>query len=89
MNIHDVKDFINTLGFPIFGCIALGFFIFKMWKKQEKTLTDITDTNKQLVETNRNLVDKIVNKVDTLEDKVDSIKDTLEDKIDDIRHFIK
>ena len=41
-------NLISSLGFPLAACIALGFFVYKMWQKQSEATDKMT---KQFTET--------------------------------------
>ena len=41
-------NLISSLGFPLAACIALGFFVYKMWQKQSEETDKMT---KQFTET--------------------------------------
>ena len=47
MEIATVTELIGTLGFPIAMVIALGFFVFQLWKqsvvREEKLMAEITE----------------------------------------------
>lgn len=70
-------NLINSLGFPIACCVAMGFFIYKMWNKISSTLDTMTQTNSELVLTNQNLISNMDNKINKIEDKVDTIADKI------------
>lgn len=39
MDFNQITQLITTLGFPIVCCGALGWFVYKVWKKQQDTMT--------------------------------------------------
>lgn len=70
-------NLINNLGFPVACCVAMGFFIYKMWNKISITLDIMTQTNSQLVLTNQNLISSMDGKINKIEEKVDTIMEKL------------
>lgn len=75
--MEQVTNFITNLGFPIAGCVAMGFFIYNMWQKINITLDKVTETNNQLVLTNQSLISSINFKVDKIEEKVEEISNKI------------
>ena len=80
----DINNLISNYGFPIACCIAMGFFIYQMWQKNEETngktliaLNTVTDTNKELVKTNQSLIENMDSKISVIENKVDEIADKI------------
>ena len=47
-------NLISSLGFPLAACIALGFFVYKMWQRQseeaDKMTKQFTETVERLTE---------------------------------------
>lgn len=57
MEIGVILEIIGTVGFPIAMCLALGFFVYKLWQqsaeREKMLLTEITENrliNKQFAE---------------------------------------
>lgn len=50
-------NIISQLGFPLAACIALGFFVYKMWQRQseetEKMTKQFTETVEHLTQSHR------------------------------------
>ena len=46
-------NFINSVGFPIACCCALGFVLWQMWKHVKTTCDKLTETNAELTYTNK------------------------------------
>ena len=69
--IQIISNLISSLGFPIFCVLALGWFLYQIYKNMMKTLDTITDNNKELVETNRELIKGMDIKIDNIENKLD------------------
>ena len=74
-------ELISTLGFPIVVCIALGWFIWHIYKasekREEKLLTEITENrviNKQFAE----IIGKYEVTLGEIKADVRDIKDTLQ-----------
>ena len=58
MDITVITELITSLGFPIALIIAMGYFIFRLWRqsveREEKLLTEITENrlvNEKAIET--------------------------------------
>ena len=81
MEIATVIELIPTLGFPIVVCIALGWFIWHIYKasekREEKLMTEITENrviNKQFAE----IIGKYEVTLGEIKADVRDIKDTLQ-----------
>ena len=70
--INTISKLISSLGFPIFCVLALGYFLYQVYKNMCKTLDTITDNNKELVETNRELIKGMDIKIDNIQNKLDN-----------------
>ena len=77
MDISVLTQLIASVGFPIVACIALGFFIYKLFEqskvREEKlinTLWDTTSINRELTKTNA----EFVSVLETYKGDLDSIK---------------
>lgn len=82
-NIDTIQNLIASVGFPIVVCIALGWFIYKVFeryttqseKREEKLYTIITEaqvTNERLLQTNAEFVSVLETyKTDLVEIKSD------------------
>lgn len=46
---NDIATMIGSLGFPIFACCALGWYIYKMEDKQTEALTKLTSAVDELL----------------------------------------
>lgn len=75
---------VETFGFPIACCVALGLFIRVMWKNQietndkllksqQKTNDKIMDELKVVNKTNCELVQVVSDKLDAISDKLDKL----------------
>lgn len=63
MDLQIITTMISSVGFPIVACIALGFFIYRLFQdakgREEKLITAISDTNninRELTKTNAEFV---------------------------------
>lgn len=72
-----VMEVIATLGFPIAVCIALGFFIWHIYKqsviREDKLMTEITENrlvNEKAIETIAKYAERLTN----IEDSITEIK---------------
>lgn len=74
---QEIKVLIDSFGFPIACCVAMGFFIWNMYNKMSLTLDEVTKTNSELVLTNSSLIKNMDNKIDKLEEKVDKVVDNI------------
>lgn len=91
MDFSGMTQLISTVGFPIFCCICLGFFIYKYWSKMEERansredklrdeLIKVTEVNKNLTETNGQFVEVLKTystDLSTIKSDVSNIKDTI------------
>lgn len=78
---------ISSVGFPIVACVALGFFIYRLFQdakgREEKLITAITDTNninRELTKTNAEFVkvlDTYSTDLDRIKSDVTEIKQTM------------
>lgn len=78
--MEQLINLVTNLGFPIACCLAMGYFIDNMWKKNNETnektliaLDKVTETNNQLVLTNQSLISNMDLKVEKIEKKVEEI----------------
>ena len=78
--MEQLINIVTNLGFPIACCVAMGYFIDNMWKKNNETnektliaLDKVTETNNQLVLTNQSLISNMDLKVEKIEKKVEEI----------------
>lgn len=46
---NDLASLIGSLGFPIFACCALGWYIYKTEDKQTEALTKLTEAINELL----------------------------------------
>ena len=77
MDVTMTSELISTLGFPIALVVAMGYFIWQLWKqsvvREEKLLTEITEcrlVNTQAISTIAQYADKL----DTIQKDVTEIK---------------
>lgn len=81
MDAQTLQTVITTLGFPIVACLFLGYFIWKLWtrqqeqneKREEKLYSFITlaqSTNEKLTQTNA----EFVTVLNTYKSDLDEIK---------------
>lgn len=78
--MEQVTNLVTNLGFPVACCIAMGYFIWNMYQKNNDTnertlvaLDKVTETNNQLVLTNQSLISNMDLKVEKIEEKVEEI----------------
>lgn len=78
-------ELIPTLGFPIVMCLALGFFIYKLWQqsaeRENKLFEEITESrtiNAKFAE----IIAQYEVKLDEIKADVRDIKDTLHNSIE-------
>lgn len=79
MDLNTLSTFITTVGFPIAGCCAMGYFITKLWKAVDEKLSSVTETNTNLVRITENLISNMDKKIDSMDDKVDNLSDIVKD----------
>lgn len=58
--INAVVQIISMTGFPIFGCLALGWYIKNVMDKLEMTITDM----RIVIEKNTMIIDELSKKID-------------------------
>ena len=80
MNLEQIGEAITTLGFPIVLVIAMGWFIYKLWKqsatretKLYEELTACREVNKQAIET----LALYAERLSVIESDVKDIKDSV------------
>ena len=80
MDIAIILEVITTVGFPIAVCIALGWFVYKLYKASEKReellrveIKENQETNKQAIET----IAKYADRLDTIQNDIETIKDDI------------
>lgn len=73
-------ELISTLGFPIVMCLALGYFVYQLWKqsvtREEKLFTEITESrtiNAQFAE----IIAQYEVKLDEIKSDVKEIKNDI------------
>lgn len=49
MNIDTITTLVGSLGFPIFGCCMLGWYIYKTENKQTEVLTKLAEAVNELL----------------------------------------
>ena len=87
MDLQIITTMISSVGFPIVACIALGFFIYRLFQdakgREEKLITAISDTNninRELTKTNAEFVkvlDTYSTDLDRIKSDVTEIKQTM------------
>lgn len=81
MDAQTLQTVITTLGFPIVACLFLGYFIWKLWTRQQEQnekredklysfITEAQATNERLTKTNA----EFVTVLNTYESDLDEIK---------------
>ena len=77
MDISVIIEVISTVGFPIAMVIALGVFVFLLWKqsvnREEKLMTEITENrlvNQQAIQT----ISQYAERLTHIEDNITEIK---------------
>lgn len=80
MDVALIMEVIGTLGFPIAVCIALGWFIYKLYKASEKReellraeIKENQETNKMAIET----IAKYADRLDVIQNDIETIKDDI------------
>ena len=80
MDIATITEFVSTVGFPIACVIALGFFVFIIYKRSEqredKLMEEIAQTrvvNAQAIET----ITKFANSIDVIKTDITEIKNDI------------
>lgn len=84
MNHQIVLDAISAVGFPIVGCIGMGYGFWKMYLRMCITLDKVTETNQELALTNSSLIKNIDLKIDTKIGTLENKMDKMGDKVDKI-----
>ena len=81
MDANSLQTAITTLGFPIVACLFLGYFIWKLWTRQQEQnekredklysfITEAQATNERLTQTNA----EFVTVLNTYKSDLDEIK---------------
>lgn len=58
--VNIIAQLISTVGFPIFGCLALGWYIKNVMDKLEMTITDM----RIVIEKNTMIIDELSKKIE-------------------------
>ena len=77
MDIATITDLIQTLGLPIALVIAMGLFIFKLWKQSAERETKLYDELAECRKVNSKAIDTIAHyaeKLDAIQEDVKVIK---------------
>lgn len=74
MDANNVTQFIQTLGFPIFCVIALGTFIYMIWKKWT---TDSATQMEKMAERCQAREDKLYEQIDKFNLSLNNFNETL------------
>jgi septal ring factor EnvC (AmiA/AmiB activator) len=80
MDITLLLEMIATVGFPIVACIALGWFIYKIYKASEKREELLRKEIKENQETNRKAIEtiaKYATSLDSIQTDIQTIKDDI------------
>lgn len=87
MDLQIITQLISSVGFPIVACIALGFFIYRLFQdakgREEKLIVAIKDTNdinRELTKTNSEFVkvlDAYSADLESIKSDVEEIKETM------------
>ncbi len=75
MAAADIATLISTVGFPITAVIALGFFIFRIYKKSEEREALLMNEVKKTREVNAQAIDTIAHYAEKLDGIQNDIKD--------------
>ena len=78
MDINAITTFITTLGFPIAMVIALGWFIFLLWKQSAKRETKLYEELAECREVNKKAIETLAlyaERLSVIESDVKDIKD--------------
>lgn len=80
MDINTITSLIGTVGFPIVCCLALGFFIWKVYqqsvKREEKLMGEIAE-NRAVNEKAISTLTLYAERLGVIEEDVKEIKDIL------------
>lgn len=73
MDIATISDLVVNLGFPITIVIAMGFFIWQLYKQSVKREEKLMEVNTEAIAT----IGKYADKLNVIEDDVKIIKDNI------------
>lgn len=74
MDIQTVSQIISTIGFPIFGCGALGWFCYFMINKNNENINRMFDMYDKANSENRQAINDCTKAIERLCDKLDLLK---------------
>ena len=77
MDIAIILEMIGTVGFPIAMVIALGFFVYKLWKQSAERENTLLAEIKECREVNSKAIDTIAHyaeKLEVIQQDVNAIK---------------
>ena len=80
MDIKLILELIGTVGFPITACLALGIFIFKIYKKSEEREIALRDEISDCQEINREAIKTLAlyaERLGVIEDDIKEIKEDI------------
>lgn len=66
MDTNTIITIISSVGFPIFACIAMGFFVYKTMDKYDARLDALAEEQKNVVialNNNTKAIEQLVNKL--------------------------
>lgn len=98
MEVVDIVEYINTLGFPIFGCLMLAIFLYKKDREDRQDRLSTKEENakerREFLKTNQKLSDNLkffqvdvkndINELKTEQEKNSNKLDMTDRKIDTI-----
>lgn len=79
MEIATIVELISTLGFPIVLVIALGWFVFKIYKDTTKAGQEREDKLYQEIEKNQEINAKAIETISLYADRLDTIQKDIAD----------
>lgn len=80
MDVKIISEVITTLGFPIALVIAMGWFIFKLWKQSAERETKLYDEIAKCRDVNQQAVETLAlyaERLSVIESDVKDIKDSV------------
>lgn len=82
-----ILEIISTVGFPIAVCLALGFFVYKLWQqsvtREERLMAEITENrlvNEKAIETIAQFAERF-NRIETDVTEIKTDISVIKDKI--------
>lgn len=80
MDLNTINTFITTLGFPIALVIAMGWFIYLLWKQSAKRETKLYEELAECREVNKKAIETLAlyaERLSVIESDVKEIKDKI------------